>query len=85
MAAKEVEYENIKKEHEALVIANQKFYNYATKFRELYLTVDNLNSQKERFQAELEDAKENLQEIEGVLCCKFQQCTALSKSDLHRN
>jgi DNA repair protein RAD50 len=66
IADKEVQYEEAKKEYDEMVIANQKFYDYATKFREMYVAYQNLQDQKTRLQAELEDARENMQEIEGL-------------------
>lgn len=66
IAAKEVEYEETKKQYESLVEANQKFYDYATKFRELYLEIKNLQEKKERFETELTEAKLNLQEVVGT-------------------
>lgn len=63
---KEIEYDETKKSYETMVIANQKFYDSATKFRELYLTIQNLEDRKIRYEAELEEAKESLQEMEGI-------------------
>ncbi|KAG6830973.1 hypothetical protein H0H87_006624 [Tephrocybe sp. NHM501043] len=66
IAEKEVEYEETKKEYEAIVEANQKFYDYATKFRELYMKIEALDERKKRLQADLDEAKLNLQEIVGT-------------------
>ncbi|RDB18009.1 DNA repair protein rad50 [Hypsizygus marmoreus] len=66
IAAKEVEYEETKKQYEAIVEANQKFYDYATKFRELYLKIESLQEKKLRLQADLDEAKLNLQEVVGT-------------------
>lgn len=65
IAAKEVEYDETKKLYDSVVEANQKFYDYATKFRELYLTVQNLQDKKARYQSELEEARLNVQEVVG--------------------
>jgi DNA repair protein RAD50 len=65
IATKEVEYEEMKKKYDAIVTANQQFYEYATKFRELYLKVENLQEKKGRYEVELADAKENVHELEG--------------------
>lgn len=62
---KQVEYEQTKKEYEAIVEANQKFYDYATKFRELFMKYEALDGKKARLQADLDEAKLNLQEIVG--------------------
>lgn len=67
IATKEVEYEETKKEYESLVEANQKFYDYATKFRELYIKIENLQEKKSRLQADLDEANLNLQEVVGKL------------------
>lgn len=63
IAEKEVSYEETKNQYEAIVEANQKFYDYASKFRELYIKVDGLQKEKARLQADLDEAKLNLQEV----------------------
>ncbi|KAG6890641.1 hypothetical protein C0995_006617 [Termitomyces sp. Mi166 len=65
IAEKQVEYEQTKKEHEAIVEANQKFYDYATKFRELFVKYEALDGHKARLQADLDEIKLNLQEFVG--------------------
>lgn len=65
IAEKEVSYEETKNQYEAIVEANQKFYDYASKFRELYIKVDGLQKEKARLQADLDEAKLNLQEVSG--------------------
>ena len=65
IAAKEVESEETKKEYERLMAANQKFYEQATKFRETFTKVESLQNQKVRLQSELEEARDNIQEVEG--------------------
>jgi DNA repair protein RAD50 len=65
IAAKEVNYEETKNQYEAIVEANQKFYDHATKFRELYIKIENLGELKKRLEADLEEAKLNLQEVTG--------------------
>ncbi|KAI0917273.1 hypothetical protein AcW2_007450 [Taiwanofungus camphoratus] len=66
IASKEMEYDQLKREYEQLVTANAKFYESATKFREIYMKVDSLNDQKSRYQSELDDTRENIQEIDGT-------------------
>ena len=66
IAAKEIEYEEVKKEYDQLVLANQRFYDQATKFREMYLKLGNLQDRKTRDQEDLDNAKENLQIVEGT-------------------
>lgn len=65
IASKEAEYEQLKRDYERLVTANAKFYESATKFRETYMKLDTLNEKKTRYQAELEDTRENVRDIEG--------------------
>ncbi|CAL1713176.1 unnamed protein product [Somion occarium] len=66
MGAKELEYEEAKKEYERLVASNQRFYDSATKFRDIYSKVESLQEKKERFEQDLAEARENLQELEGT-------------------
>jgi DNA repair protein RAD50 len=65
IATKEVDYEETKRQYEAIVEANQKFYDAATKFREMYTKVEGLEERKARLQADLDEAKLNLQEVSG--------------------
>ena len=67
IAAKEVEHEETKKAYNSLVQANLKFLEYSSKFREMYVRVDDLEKAKLRLEADLADAKLNLQEIDGWL------------------
>ncbi|KAG5648426.1 hypothetical protein DXG03_005000 [Asterophora parasitica] len=66
IAAKHVEYEETKKEYEAIVEANQKFYDYASKFREVYMKIGVLEEKKERLHIDLDEVKLNLQEVVGT-------------------
>jgi DNA repair protein RAD50 len=65
IAAKEIECEEVKREYNELVLANQRFHDQATKFREMYVKLENLQDRKSRFQEDLNDAKENLQVVDG--------------------
>lgn len=65
----ELRHETAKQEYDRLALANQKFYESATKFREIYLKVDGLMATKKRYQEDLDSARENLQEINGI--CAF--------------
>ncbi|KAJ7134632.1 P-loop containing nucleoside triphosphate hydrolase protein [Mycena epipterygia] len=67
IAAKEVEHDETKKAYDELVISNQKFYEYATHFREVYLRVKNFNANKDRIQQDLDEARVTLQEMPGTL------------------
>lgn len=69
IADKEIEYEDTKKEYEAIVDANQKFYDHATKFREMYQNVENLGKQKERLEKDLANARLNLTPVNGKNNC----------------
>lgn len=65
ISSKEVDYEDTKQQYEDLVKSNAQFYNYSTKFREMYLKIENLQEKKKRYQDELEESKETVQEVEG--------------------
>ena len=67
IVTKESECDSVKEKYEAIIIANKKFYESATKFRETYLQLDALTEKKKHYQEELENAKENLQEISGTV------------------
>jgi DNA repair protein RAD50 len=77
IAEKEVSYEQTKDQYEAIVEANQKFYDYASKFRELYVTVEGLQKEKARLQADLNEAKLNLQEVSGEPHCELKSSLPL--------
>ncbi|KAF7987104.1 hypothetical protein HWV62_291 [Athelia sp. TMB] len=66
IATKEVDYEDTKQQYEDLVKSNAQFYNYSTKFREMYIKIENLQERKKRYQDELEESKESIQEVEGT-------------------
>ncbi|KAJ7175865.1 P-loop containing nucleoside triphosphate hydrolase protein [Mycena filopes] len=66
IAAKEVEHDETKTAYDELVVSNQKFYEYATHFREVYIRVENAEANMARIQVDLNEAKVNLQEIPGT-------------------
>ncbi|OBZ71496.1 DNA repair protein RAD50 [Grifola frondosa] len=66
IAEKEIEYDQMKAAYHDIVKANQKLSETGTKFRETYLRAENLNKEKQRYQEELEAARENLQELAGT-------------------
>ncbi|PSR71740.1 hypothetical protein PHLCEN_2v12388 [Hermanssonia centrifuga] len=66
IAAKEIEHEELKRGYDILVSANQKFYDSATRFREIYVQVENLQEKKKHYQEELDSARENFREISGT-------------------
>ncbi|KAJ7780695.1 AAA domain-containing protein [Mycena maculata] len=66
IAAKEVEHDDTKKAYDAIVISNQKFNEYATHFREVYLRVENYNDNIAKIQLDLDESKMNLHEMPGT-------------------
>jgi len=68
ITAKELEYEEVKREYDQLVQANKKFYEQSTKFREMYLKLESLQEKKTRYEEDLANAKENLQVVSGLVC-----------------
>ena len=68
ITAKEIEYEEVKREYDQLVQANKKFYEQGTKFREMYLKLETLQEKKSRHEEDLASARENLQVVSGVAC-----------------
>jgi DNA repair protein RAD50 len=65
IAAKEGDYQEVKKLYEALARSNRKFEEGATKFREIYLRVENLQKEQQRYQEELAELRLNVQETDG--------------------
>lgn len=68
ITAKEIEYEEVKREYDLLVQANKKFYEQGTKFREMYLKLETLQEKKSRHEEDLASARENLQMVSGLAC-----------------
>ncbi|KAK7048369.1 DNA repair protein rad50 [Favolaschia claudopus] len=66
IAAKQVEHDETKKNYDELVISNQKFIEYATHFREVYIRIENAQANMAKVQADLDDARMNLQEMPGT-------------------
>ncbi|KAJ7644144.1 AAA domain-containing protein [Roridomyces roridus] len=66
IAAKEVEHDDTKKSYDETVIANQKFYQYATHFRELYTRVQGYEASIAKIESDLEEARVTLQEVPGT-------------------
>ena len=67
IAKKEVEYQEAKKLYEALARSNRKFEEGATKFREIYIKVESLEKERQKYQEELAELRPNVQEIPGTL------------------
>ncbi|KAI9443279.1 hypothetical protein H4582DRAFT_1808403 [Lactarius indigo] len=62
IARKEVEHQDTKKLYETLARSNRKFEEGATKFREIYIRVENLEKEKLKYQEELAELRSNVQE-----------------------
>lgn len=65
IATKEIEYEETKKQYDELVLSNAQFYERSTKFREMYVKIENLQERKTRYEKELEEGKVNVPEAKG--------------------
>ncbi|KAN0123479.1 P-loop containing nucleoside triphosphate hydrolase protein [Russula decolorans] len=63
IAKKEVEYQEAKTLYEALARSNRKFEEGATKFREIYIKVESLEKERQKYQEELAELRPNVQEI----------------------
>lgn len=77
IAKKEVDYQEAKKLYEALARSNRKFEEGATKFREIYIKVESLEKERQKYQEELAELRPNVQEIPGTLLafcdCRFER------------
>lgn len=78
IAAKEIEYEEVKKAHRDLSEANQKFYEISSKFRETYLRVEALTQAKAKAEDDLAQARVNIQEVEGNFNVSVAICSLLT-------
>lgn len=65
ISGKEIEYEEKKKQYDAIVLANAKFIEQATAFRQIFMKVEALSQNKARLQADMDEAKLNLVEVVG--------------------
>ena len=67
IAAKEVEYDDTTKLYNDLTVANNKFYEYASKFREKFQEIERCEENIKLFDSQMKEAKMNLQsEIPGL-------------------
>lgn len=64
--AKEITYEETKKEYEEVVDANYKYQQAAVRFRETYLKVEGLEEKQKALKEDLENTRVNVPEIQGV-------------------
>ena len=67
IAQNSIELDQKKEELRLQTDSNKKFYESSTKFREIYIKVDGLNSTKKHYQEELDALKENLHELAGII------------------
>ncbi|KAI9509211.1 P-loop containing nucleoside triphosphate hydrolase protein [Russula earlei] len=63
IATKEGDYQEAKKLYEALARSNRKFEEGATKFREIYIRVESLEKEKQKYQEDLAELRPNVQEV----------------------
>ncbi|PIL22506.1 hypothetical protein GSI_15195 [Ganoderma sinense ZZ0214-1] len=66
IAARTAEYEDLRKAYDQQVRSNQMLNDTGSKFREIYVKVDQLNQRRDQYREELNLAKENLSEIDGT-------------------
>lgn len=66
IASLTTEYDDLRAAYEQQVRSNQLLNDTGSKFREIYIKVDQLNQRKEQHKEELSLARENLQEIQGI-------------------
>lgn len=65
VTGKEAEAADLQREYDQLVLTNKKFHDQAHSFKELYMKIQNLVERKKRYQEDLAEARENMQELEG--------------------
>lgn len=66
ITAKELDCEDSKRQYDALVVSNQKFYELHQKFREMYVTVEKLEENKRSAKNYLAEMKAKYQELPGI-------------------
>jgi DNA repair protein RAD50 len=75
ITAKQAEYEETKKEYDSVCVANRKFNDQATHFRQIYMKQEQLTSRRKGLLEELEEMKGELKEIQGPLTSAL-RCTS---------
>ena len=65
ISLKDIEHGKLGEECEKLVESNKKFYETSTKFREMYVAVEFLQQNSQKLQEQIDDMKNNLQEVAG--------------------
>ncbi|KAJ4482060.1 hypothetical protein J3R30DRAFT_3286505 [Lentinula aciculospora] len=63
--AKEITYEETKRDYDEVTVANAKYYEYASRFREIYIKIETLQEKQKTMQADLDETRVNVPEIAG--------------------
>lgn len=71
ISTKEAEYEDSKQQYDDLVESNRKFYELFNKFREIYITVENLEQNKNKSTALLGQLKSKYSPVPGTWLLPF--------------
>lgn len=66
IAAKDMEYHELKEKAEALAIQNKEFYERATKFRDIYRQYEAAQARKQQLESDRRDISDSLDIIEGA-------------------
>lgn len=74
IAARAAERDELRAAYDQQVRSNQILNDTGSKFREIYVKFDQLNQRKEQSEEELNMAKENLQELPGMLVTGLSKC-----------
>lgn len=69
ISMRDVEHGKLREDCEKLVEENKKFYETSTKFREMYVAVEFLQQNSQKLQEQIDDMKNNLEEVPGVMLC----------------
>ena len=85
IAARTAEYEELKAAYDQQVSSNQILNDTGSKFREIYVKADQLSQRRDQYKEELNLAKENLQEIEGMLSPQRSDTTYRTLEHAHRD
>jgi len=70
IAAKDLEYHELKEKAEALALQNKDFYEKATKFRDIFRQSETAQARKKQLEIEWRDTSDSLDLIEGTMCPK---------------
>lgn len=65
ISLKEIDHAKLGEESDRLVQSNKQFYDSSTKFREMYVAVEFLQQNSQKLQEQIDDMKQNLQEVPG--------------------